>query len=117
VTSAVGDDVSGGSNDQPSPVSEDPEEHEQPWLEGLEVYFDGIDQYAIVGQVTHCDEVGGVQIDIGGAFPGESTTTASDGYFFHLVISQPVPDGAIVTAQATCHEGLKSDLMSVEVSY
>lgn len=113
-TGAAGDDLPGDPDDPPGGGGE-PAQHEQPWLENLQIFFDGIDQYAITGQVTHCDEIGGVRIDIGGAVGDHWTTTEFDGSFFLLVIHDPVASGSIISGVATCHEGMSSDEMLAEV--
>jgi hypothetical protein len=108
VTSALGDDL------RHTDSHESLDDHPQPYLENFQAFFDGVDQYILVGEVTNCEELDGIPITFGGVFAGESTITAYDGHFVHIV-RHVEAKGAIATAQAECHWGVFTDLMSIEL--
>ena len=100
---AVGDDLPGDPSDPPPSGGE--EITGKLRVENLQAFFDGIDQYAVFGEVTNCADPDGLTITFGGIFAGHTTTTGNDGYFY-IVISHEEANGATVSATATCRPSL-----------
>jgi hypothetical protein len=84
------------------------EEHPKPRIENFQVFFDGIDQYSVYGEVVNCDDLDNIPVTLGGVFEGYSTETGFDGVFFLMIIHEDAT-GQMATAKATCHSGVTSN--------
>ena len=87
---------------------------EKPRVYDVDVFFDGIDQYAIYGSVGNCGRLDGVLITLGGVLRGATEMTDEFGNFHYLGI---VADGSgmELAITATSHAGIKSDVCYVRL--